>query len=74
MIKKQCRQDTTEWHQWFAWYPVTTNSVKQGDRYCWTRIWRETIWRRQHFGYPDAWWEYSVTKPEPKEVGGILDA
>jgi len=38
-------KDYTEWHKWFAWYPVM---VKPGDTYI---VWLESVERRIYIGY-----------------------
>jgi len=63
--KAELIRSYTDWHQWFAWYPVTARNckpIKDGvihlDSY--DLVWRETVWRR---GYHLEW---NIEKGKPK--------
>ena len=47
----------TEWHEWFAWFPVT---VAQGEV-----VWLSKVLRRGTIIYGDMYWDYKVTRVIP---------
>lgn len=63
MRRTKCRTNPTAWHPWFAWRPVKETTVSH-VRICTTWVWGEWVWRRWTYGWADASWEYSFTKPE----------
>lgn len=63
MIKTKCYQDSSQWHEWFAWHPITIRLGLQGSRYCCTKVWWEKIERKSVYtrwgGYC---WDYRLIK------------
>lgn len=45
-----------EWHSWFAWYPVKTETF--GGKYYW--VWLEKIERSQYGDYRYPHWMYRL--------------
>jgi len=64
MITTECEQDESQWHRWWAWYPVSTRPVLKGDQYCWNRAWLEFVWCRYREDiWGDRGWEYRLENP-----------
>ena len=60
---KRCKwhQKRSEWHEWFAWRPVSIHywpAAQDGSHYrvCW--YWRQLVQRRKTYSTTPASWEY----------------
>ncbi len=58
------RTPKTEWHKWFAWYPVTIGETDDGNRK--VNVWWQYVYRKGTFivgfDYGGWWaWEYKET-------------
>jgi len=53
MKYKRQHTDITEWHRWYAWYPVRVSSWREAtpnetlNKSC--IVWREYVWRKIHY-------------------------
>jgi len=60
---KHKKDRLSEWHIWFAWYPVTVGFTDNGH---WIKIWRENILRKG--SYLDCelggWWTWEYKEIE----------
>lgn len=52
MIFKRVIKDLTQWHWWFAWYPVLLEDSRV--------LWFQRVQRRVEYGYADWYWYYKV--------------
>lgn len=54
----------SEWHSWFAWYPIKIRATEDGH---WIKIWGETILRKGSYVVGDdmdTWWNWEYKEIE----------
>lgn len=62
-VQTKSRFNKDEWHEWFAWYPVTFGYYRDGDQIRWKRAWLTKVWRARFHSYGLSYWDY-VEKTE----------